>query len=81
MADHADEATETIEYCTAEALRRQLGKSAHERHPNFDGLHCVEEDCGVELPRERLNAGRVRCFDCQSLREKQERLALHNRPV
>jgi len=78
MADHADIAGETLEVCLADAERRARGKSAPERDPRFDGAHCVEEDCGVELPRERLNAGRVRCFDCQRLREERQRLTQHN---
>ena len=39
-----------------------------EYHPDFDGIHCV--DCPEEIPKERLDYGRVRCFDCQSLLEK-----------
>lgn len=73
MADHADIAGETIEVCTAEALARQLGKSGPERHPDFDGFHCVDPNCGIAIPLERLVLGKVRCVDCQSLLERRGR--------
>ncbi len=79
MSDHADRATEIVEVCLADAERRARGKSGPERDPRFDGKHCVEESCGAELPRERLNAGRVRCVDCQEILEKRQRLELYNR--
>ena len=78
MADLADIAAETVETCLADAERRARGKSAPEKHPDFDGLHCIEEDCGIEIPAARLNMGKVRCVDCQMLRERRERLAEFN---
>lgn len=39
-----------------------------EKHPHFDGLHCV--DCEVEIPEPRLKMGRVRCVGCQSYIER-----------
>jgi len=78
MADHADIATETLEVCLADAERRARGKSAPERDPRFDGAHCVEEVCGVEIPRERLNLGKVRCVDCQALAERRRTMRSHN---
>lgn len=78
MADPADIAAETIEACTADAHRRQIGKSGPESHPDFDGVHCVEDDCGVVIPKLRLDMGRVRCVDCQALLEKRGALRYHN---
>lgn len=78
MADAADIAASTIETCTAEAERRARGKSGPESDPRFDGKHCVEADCGLEIPAARLNVGKVRCVDCQTLLEKRARLAGHN---
>ena len=78
MADLADIAAETLEVCMADALRRQLGKSAPEQDSRFDGAHCIEEDCGVEIPRARLNMGRVRCVDCQVRVERRRALRQHN---
>jgi len=79
--DPADIAGETIDICTADALRRQLGKSAPEFDARFDGSRCVEPDCGVALPIERLNLGKVRCVDCQSLAERRRALGQHNIPT
>lgn len=45
-----------------------------ESHPNFDGTHCVEEDCGVQIPQARLAMGKVRCVDCQTLIEKRHKM-------
>ena len=47
-------------------LRQQ---AAPEKDHRFDGLHCVEEDCGVEIPAARLAHGKVRCVDCQRILE------------
>jgi len=78
MSDPADIAGETIVVCIQEAVARVRGKSAPEHDAHFDGAHCVEEDCGVPLPRERLNMGKVRCVDCQVLAERRRALRLHN---
>jgi len=68
--DAADVAAGIIEVCQADAMRRALGKSGPESHPDFDGVHCVEEACGVEIPAPRLALGKVRCVDCQQLLER-----------
>ena len=78
MADHADIAEETLAVCLADAERRARGKSGTEFDARFDGRHCVEEDCGVPIPQERLNIGKVRCIDCQAFAERQRALRLHN---
>lgn len=70
MADAADVAGETVEYCTEDAMRRARGKSAPEQHPDFDGENCVEDDCGIAIPPARLALGKVRCVDCQSRLER-----------
>lgn len=36
----------------------------------FDGAHCVEEDCGDEIPAGRLALGKIRCVTCQAAKEK-----------
>lgn len=66
----------------AEALERNQRDRAiaaasgklRETHPDFDGTHCVESDCGEPIPQLRLTLGKVRCVACQALREK-----YHNR--
>lgn len=45
---------------------------APQKADGFDGVHCVEPDCGEPLPPVRIAYGRVRCTDCQV---KADRLA------
>lgn len=33
---------------------------------------CINEDCGEPIEPQRLEAGRVRCFSCQSLKEERD---------
>lgn len=79
MADVADRADIGIEAALEDARRRAAGKSGPERDLRFDGLHCVEEDCGVKIPAPRLALGRVRCVECQSQLEKRTRMKNHGR--
>lgn len=39
----------------------------------FDGKHCIEEDCGEELPALRLAEHRMLCTSCQARRETQRK--------
>lgn len=41
-----------------------------ESDPDFDGLHCIEVECGDEIPLARLQLGKIRCVPCQTRREK-----------
>lgn len=68
-ADLLDHAERITTMATQRAIERVVERNAPEVHHAFDGLHCVEEDCGVEIPAERLAWGRVRCTDCQDRRE------------
>ena len=63
MADIADIANDRVEQLQAEALKRQVGKSAPEMHPDFNGMDCV--DCAEPVQPARLTLGRVRCVQCQ----------------
>lgn len=81
MADIIDDAQRYNELHQEVSLKNQRAKNAPERHPDFDGEHCVEADCGVRLPNLRLQLGRIRCVDCQELLEKRQRLARHNQPI
>jgi len=72
MPDLADNADAVTELWTADAERRARGKSAPESHPDFDGLTCV--DCGDIIPAGRLQLGRVRCVECQSVTERRRNL-------
>jgi RNA polymerase-binding transcription factor DksA len=42
-----------------------------EKHPDFDGLHCLV--CEEEINLGRLNLGRIRCFECQTSIEKRNK--------
>lgn len=43
-----------------------------EHDPDFDGLHCIS--CGNEIPEERLKLGRIRCVECQRVKEFTEKM-------
>lgn len=67
LIDQASQASEL--FLEADISQARKGVEP-EKHPDFDGKHCVEEDCGVEIPQKRLAHGRVRCVDCQERIEK-----------
>jgi len=56
----------------AHALEMHKAKVAPEKHPDFDGEHCV--DCEDEIPEVRLTMGKVRCVHCQEFLEKKGKL-------
>lgn len=62
--DEADIASALEQGLIAQALANHRHKVAPEKHPDFDGVHCV--DCEVQIPQGRLQLGKVRCVDCQS---------------
>ena len=64
MADIADLANDRAELHLQKALAGQVGKSAPESHPDFNGTDCVE--CSDPIPPKRLAWGRVRCVGCQT---------------
>lgn len=53
--------------------QRALEQEQPPQGVQFDGLHCVEEDCGVELPPVRIAYKRIRCSACQQRIEDAER--------
>lgn len=50
-----------MEQAQISRMARELNRREH--HPDFDNKHCVE--CDIEIPQVRLDAGRIRCVDCQ----------------
>ena len=66
--DECDIAAKLEANFVAQALKRHQEKMAPQTHPDFDGEHCV--DCDVEIPKLRLDMGKVRCVDCQSELER-----------
>ena len=53
-----------------EALRKAARACAPEFHQFFDGKHCIEDDCGEEIPPGRLALGKIRCVTCQWIKER-----------
>lgn len=52
-------------------LAAHAAKMKPETHPDFDGESCIK--CGIEIP-ERAKDGRIRCYDCQTAKEKYEKM-------
>ncbi len=69
-----EQAARNTEHINAAGLERVRQLLEPESHPDFDGKHCI--DCGNPIPKERLQAGRIRCTDCQSLLEQLRRRRL-----
>lgn len=71
-SDVVDQGNSTADlFLKASLSNRQGSLEVPEKHPDFDGQHCV--DCAVEIPQARLDHGRVRCVECQTLVERQAR--------
>lgn len=70
--DEADIASALEMGFIAKALADHKTKMAPEKHPDFDGEHCL--DCDTEIPEARLEMGRIRCVDCQTELEMRDKL-------
>lgn len=70
LPDPMDHSAQTTEDLLNASVKTTRAKVAPEQHPDFDGKHCVGEDCGIPIPAARLAMGRVRCVDCQARREE-----------
>ena len=69
MDENHFEMAERLEQAQRDSAIKAAAKaSAPEKHPDFDGAHCV--DCDIEIPDGRLKLGKVRCVDCQSHLER-----------
>lgn len=69
-ADPADNASADEAKFLYSVLANAAERMKPQHHPDFDGEHCVNEDCGEPLPPGRVAAGRVYCVSCQEVREK-----------
>lgn len=85
MADDVDIAQGVNEFHQERSLAEVRAKVAPETHPDFDGKHCVE--CEDDIPPARLALGKVRCVQCQTDKEKHDKMfvkfhekGLGNRP-
>lgn len=70
VLDQAQEITDFMRERQVDVIRDRVKP---EQHPDFDGRHCVEAECEVAIPDERLALGKVRCVECASLIEKKAR--------
>ena len=66
-------AEDLIEGLVAERRRAAAPQQVPDEHGKYRFTECVEEDCGVDLPIERLRLGRIRCVDCQERLEKRNK--------
>lgn len=72
-ADPSDQASEIEENERMVQLAKTLDNV--EKPPIwFDKVHCIEEDCGLEIESERIVHGFFRCYSCQSVRESRNKL-------
>lgn len=55
------------------AFARNANKPEQEKNPDgtWDEMEC--RDCGEDIPLARLEMGKVRCVDCQSILEKRSK--------
>ena len=76
MADTIDDAQAVNELHQQVSLQNFLLANQPERHPGFDGWHCV--DCEDEIPAKRLGLGRVRRIECQEYKDRVDAAARRN---
>lgn len=69
--DEAELASALESSMLSKALKDHKQKMAPQKHPNFDGLHCL--DCEEDMHPDRLKMGRIRCTDCQEHHEYLEK--------
>ena len=70
-ADVLDDASELEEQERLGAMAK-LVASREPTPPEFDGTHCI--DCDENVEEARLEAGRFRCFECQTAHETRAKL-------
>ena len=51
---------------------RAINLNKPEKHPDFDGVHCI--DCDEKIPSARLLLSKVRCVDCQNDLEQKKKI-------
>ena len=73
--EQIDQANQIVEEFTTAHIHRIQSKNKPEQVRKPDGswphTECIE--CEEEIPTGRLNLGKVRCIDCQELRERHAR--------
>lgn len=76
FSDEIDRANFIADMANQEAVEhyRYLARPEQQKDAegNWETSECV--DCGKDIEDGRLAMGKVRCFDCQTIKEKKERL-------
>jgi RNA polymerase-binding transcription factor DksA len=71
MADEIDRANHLAELATQDSVAHYRRLAAPEQDPDNLDPYCA--DCGDEIEDARLLMFRMRCFGCQSAKEKREK--------
>lgn len=73
--DPLDEARHMVDVATAANVRYFAAKAKPEQVRNPDGTWPTTEcvDCGEDIEDGRLEMGKVRCFRCQTIKERKEK--------
>lgn len=71
-ADDLDRASDLTLIQTGDALDavRYLARPEQEQLPDGSWPQTECGECGEEIPEARLKLGKVRCIDCQTVRER-----------
>lgn len=72
MADIIDDAQGYNELYQQVAFQNQRAKNKPEFDPSFNGKDCV--DCGEPIVALRIQMHKVRCTQCQTDKEKRDKL-------
>ncbi len=71
-ADDIDRASMQEAAFTVASIKDIQKNLEAQKHPDFLTPFCL--DCGVTIPAKRLEAGRIRCTDCETLIEAESKL-------
>jgi RNA polymerase-binding transcription factor DksA len=71
LTDENDRASAIEAQFNEDALEVARRRTAPEVDPDFDGVHCIE--CAEGIPAARLKLSKIRCIECQTVIEKQEK--------
>lgn len=75
LADELEVASQQEALRTLSSVKDIQMKLAPQKHPDFDGEHCLE--CGADMPTQRLTDGRIRCTGCETALEQHAKKYRH----
>lgn len=75
FSDEIDRANYIADLANQEAVKHYSLLAAPEQRQDESGAWETEEcvDCGEDIEEQRLAMGKVRCFSCQTIKEKKEK--------